>query len=66
MSDTLEQYFRSANANGVIDHSLRAQVDGEGKVTFYIHPAQISGETLDFKVEGNLLTPAGWAISNPQ
>ena len=59
---TLEQYLKDAAATGVIDHSVRAQVTPQG-VTFYIHPAQTSGDTLDFKVLGNDLRPAGWQIT---
>lgn len=59
---TLEQYLKDNTVNGVIDHSIRAQVTPEG-VTFYIHPSDRDGDTLDFRVEGNVLAPAGWAIT---
>ena len=54
---TFEQYFKDNNINGNIDHSIRATVRESGKVLFYIHPSNISGDTLDFEVEGNNLIP---------
>jgi hypothetical protein len=59
---TLEEYLRDSLKAGVIDHSLRAQIDIQGRLTFYIHPAGVSGDTLDFSVTGNTLNPAGWNI----
>lgn len=52
---TLEQYLAAAAAAGIIDHALRANVDVGGKVTFYIHPLNTDGETLDYVVRGNEL-----------
>ena len=52
---TLEEYLRADLARGVIDHAIRAEVNG-GEVKFYIHPANESGDTLDFAVAGNFLT----------
>ena len=49
---TLEDYFKT---NG-IDHIIRCFIHND-KVSFYIHPANIDGETLDFFVSGNTLTP---------
>lgn len=51
----LEKYFRECDKNRIIDHALRAAVTQEG-VKFYIHPINASGDTLDFKVQGNVLT----------
>lgn len=56
---TLEQFFRDAAAVGVIDFSLRATVVDAERVTFYLHPHGKDGETLDFTVTGNVLTPPG-------
>lgn len=59
---TLEEYFRTQHHtyNGVtypvIDHALRCEVS-EGKVTFYIHPANHSGDTENFEVRGNSVWP---------
>jgi hypothetical protein len=60
MSQTLEQYLRDELAcNGSIDFSLRASVATDS-VTFYIHPTNRAGMTVDFKVDGNTLrTPGG-------
>ncbi len=52
----LEQYFRDALKNPLgIDHGVRARIDEKGDVIIYIHPANVSGDTLDFKVAGNTL-----------
>jgi len=61
---TLEQLFRDAHREGVIDFALRASVTPEG-VSFYIHPAQVSGDTLDFRVVDNTLIEGGWATDYP-
>lgn len=60
---TLEEYFRKQFATQrtgepyqVIDHALRCEF-AEGVVRFYIHPANVSGDTVDFEVRGNVLTP---------
>ncbi|CAO3428679.1 hypothetical protein [Azospirillum argentinense] len=59
MNKTLEQFFRDAASASIIDFALRATVvDGE-RVTFYVHPHGKDGETLDFTVTGNVLTPPG-------
>ena len=49
---SLAQYLTENAANGVIDHTVRCQMEG-GVVTFYIHPQNVDGETLDFKVLDN-------------
>lgn len=54
---TLEQYLKSNCAAGVIDHSIRAEIGKDGNPRFYIHPANVSGETLDFVVTNNQLHP---------
>lgn len=52
---TLDSYLKENFDNGVIDHAIRAHVDEQGWVTFYIHPLNVSGETLDFSVTANNL-----------
>jgi hypothetical protein len=52
---TLDSYLKQHFNNGVIDHVIRAHVDPEGWVTFCIHPASVSGDTLDFSVTANNL-----------
>ena len=39
----------------VIDHSLRAERLPDGRIKFYIHPANVEGDTPDFAVSGNVL-----------
>lgn len=55
---TLEQYLELSAQRGVIDHNLRANVGQDGKVTFYIHPRDVDGNTLDYVVRGNELAPS--------
>lgn len=57
MRKTLEQYLADDISRGVIDHHLRASRDANGKVTFYIHPAGVDGDTMDYVVRGNVLVP---------
>ena len=52
---TLETYLTDAERAGVIDHRLRMQRGKDGRVQFYIHPASVDGETMDFEVQGNSL-----------
>ena len=52
---TLEQYLRENVQKGAIDHMIRASVDSDGWVTFYIHPHGVDGDTLDFSVSGDQL-----------
>lgn len=54
---TLEQYLIDAAAAGQIDHTLRATTDLSGNVIFYIHPQNASGETADYLVVGNGVSP---------
>lgn len=57
ISNTFQQYIEADLARAVIDHSLRAQRDCEGRTTFYLHPTNVDGETPAFRVEGNQLVP---------
>jgi hypothetical protein len=55
MSQTLEQYLRDELANsGAIDFSIRATVTDK-RISFYIHPSNRAGMTIDFVVDGNTL-----------
>lgn len=54
---TLEQYLKAEFArSGAIDFAIRANVQGE-HVTFYIHPHGKDGDTRDYEVDGNSLSP---------
>jgi len=64
--NTLEDYFKEALTHDVIDHSLRAHVNGDGKPQFYIHPAGADGSTVDFVVDGNTVTPAAMQKAPPE
>lgn len=55
MKPSLEAYLRDSCSRNVIDHSIRARVDSDGSLTFYIHPSGVDGDTLDFVVCGNTL-----------
>ncbi len=55
---TLEEYLKSNCDRQIIDHLIRAEIGNDGKPRFYIHPANASGETLDFVVTKNQLHPA--------
>ena len=52
---TLEEYIRMYQDLGVIDHALRYNTDIDGKPSFYIHPANTDGVTIDYIVDGNYL-----------
>jgi len=54
---TLEQYLKANFKNGVIHHAIRASIGDDDKPRFYIHPAGVSGETMDFVVTKNELHP---------
>src|SRR5690606_35105334 len=67
----LEQYFRHCydfnlpwRPNNCIDHAVRHDIR-DAKVHFYIHPAGISGLTVDFTVEGNQLTTIWNSLAAP-
>lgn len=51
---SLQQYLEKNYANGIIDFSVRCTHIVEGDAYFYIHPATVSGETLQFAVRGNI------------
>lgn len=55
MKKNLEQYLKEQLKNGIIDHDIRASLNDDGNVTFYIHPRNANGDTLDFIVGGNEL-----------
>jgi len=52
---TLSKYLEDNIKNNVIDHAIRAHKDDYGNIVFYIHPANVSGDTLDFLVDENVL-----------
>lgn len=54
---TLEQYLKTNCERQVIDHAIRAEIGQDGCPRFYIHPAGVSGDTLDFVVTKNQLHP---------
>lgn len=55
---TLEQYLRENWDKGyIIDHVIRANVNEDGSVMFYIHAQGKDSDTLDFFVKDNQLTP---------
>ena len=49
---SLRQYLKDEIQKGNIDFSLRASVDEDGVVSFYIHPQGKDGTTEDFKLIG--------------
>ncbi|MFP5515469.1 MAG: hypothetical protein ACLGJC_20585 [Alphaproteobacteria bacterium] len=55
---TLEQFLRDAAATGAIDLRLRVTVTDGQPVTFYVHPLGRDGDTADFAVSGDTVTPA--------
>jgi hypothetical protein len=50
---TFEEYLRSQYSKA-IDFHIRAEVNEQG-VEFYIHPQDVNGDTLDYRVNGNTL-----------
>lgn len=57
-ANSLHGYLMQNLDNGLIDFSVRCtHINNEG-AHFYIHPANVSGETLQFIVQGNTLTKA--------
>jgi hypothetical protein len=58
MGKSLERYLWDNLDRGVIDHAVRALRDADGKVTFYIHPASVSGDTCGYDVTGAMALPA--------
>lgn len=56
MEKSLENYLRNGIEYGnVIDYALRAQIESDGRVTFYIRPDGIDSDTAGFEVTGNVL-----------
>lgn len=53
---TLADYFKLCYEHNIVDHAIRATVSEEGQVSFYIHPACVSGDTVNFKLKDNHLT----------
>jgi len=51
----LSEYLKENHEKQIIDHAVRASVDGAGTVRIYIHPHGHDGETLDFVVAGDKL-----------
>jgi hypothetical protein len=51
---TLQQYL-TENGN---NHVLISSIDQDKNISFYIHPSNTSGATLDFVCLGNVLLPA--------
>lgn len=54
---TLEAYLADCLARGLIDHALRASLDANGQVKFYLHPMGADGATPMFVIEGNQMRP---------
>lgn len=58
---TFEEYLRKnfnrETPHAVIDHALRVIVEPGGKLSFYIHPQGVDGDTRDFIVDGNAFLP---------
>jgi hypothetical protein len=50
---TLENFFNRHKTKAV-DFGLRAECH-DGQWRFYIHPANVDGETWDFEISGNQL-----------
>ena len=56
MDKTLESFFRDNIVKNVIDFTLRASITEDNRVVFYIHPLDVSGDTVDFEVDDNILS----------
>lgn len=52
-----ESYLRQEMQDGKIDFQIRSTAESDGRVTFYIHPEGKSGDTEDYEVAGNVLSP---------
>src|SRR5690348_13939610 len=57
---TLSKYLSENASKGIIDHVIRTvHSTGLGnEASFYIHPLNADGDTLDFTVQENSLVPA--------
>lgn len=53
---TLEDYMKENLDRDVIDHAVRCIKGPNGEIDFYIHPAGVDGDTLDFTANGNTLS----------
>jgi hypothetical protein len=55
---TFEEYLiaNSHPNKKTSDHVLRMRMTDAG-VTFYIHPQGVNGDTADYLVKGNMLSP---------
>lgn len=62
---TLESYLSDALKGGIYDHLIRASEGESGTVQFTIHPANVNGETIDYKVLDNRMYPADPAFGPP-
>jgi hypothetical protein len=52
-----ENYLKDNVNSGIIDFNIRAYYNAKDEITFYIHPRNHNGDTLDFIVKGNELKP---------
>lgn len=64
MHKSLERYLWDDLDRDVIDHTLRARRDADGKVAFYIRPANVSGDTCEFVVTGGMALPTGAVLGD--
>lgn len=55
-NNTLESFLRKNIELGVIDFSVRASLDNDNKICFYIHSANTDSETADFVVQEDKIT----------
>ena len=53
----LEEYLVENIEQGIIDHSIRASIDVDGNISFYIHASGHNSDTLDYWVKDNQLIP---------
>lgn len=56
LADYIRENIERKEPHSVSSHSLSAELHEDGKISFYIHPDGVDGETLDFWVIGNELT----------
>lgn len=58
---SLQDYLSETCKQGIIDHAVRCELNDHGQPRFYIHPAGVSGDTVDFVAVGNVLfSPADY------
>lgn len=53
LADYLRENIERDQPHSVIDHTIRAELHQDGRISFYIHPSGVDGETLDFWIVGN-------------